>query len=205
LRDGQRVVVAYLAGRTSVVDVVDTRTERTQRVLEDRGNTVDVAPGDDAIFYMWRGTDQRRRIYRLDLHTLETSVVYDAGRQGALGSDAFAVSPDGQELLVVARAGDDLLLRIVHRDGSTTDRHRIDGDCLTAVAWSPDGQHLGATCMMSPYRPVTFWIVPVGSGAPIAQQVDTELVSDLSIRADGRALAFTAGNPPPRFYTLSGF
>ncbi len=203
LADGRRIAVVH--GDPAVVDLIDTGTGSLERVLEGRGGNINVAAGDEAIFYLWQGETVRRRVYRLDLRTRSTAVVYDAATQGALGSGAFAVSPDGRDLLVVAQpAAGQRVLRIVRADGSNADLQSMDPRCYSAVAWSPDGRHLAASCMVSPSRPVTLWIMPTEPGPAVQFELDVETIWDLSIRADGRALAFTAGNPQPRFYTLSG-
>ncbi len=80
----------------------------------------------------------------------------------------------------------------------------MDVDCAGTVAWSPDGAHIIATCMTSRDRPVVLWMMQAESGEPTEVTIDVENITDLAIRPDGRAITFTAGNPAPAYYALSG-
>ncbi len=202
LPDGRHVAVSYYSGSAGVVDLIDVESGEKRRVLSGVGTTIATDRRTPDVYYL---QGNPTRISRIDTVWLETTALYDARRQGELRSGAFAVSPDGQQFVVVATppSGPGGVLRIVRRDGSVVDRQRIGADC-PGLAWSPDASLLLAACASTPNDPVTLWIVPVDAGSPTRIALDVPRITDLSVRPDGRELAFTAGNPPPKFYLLRG-
>ena len=58
--------------------------------------------------------------------------------------------------------------------------------------------------MVQPAKVDELWVMDPVEGAPLPVTAGTESINSLSIAPGNRELLFSAGNPKPEFWTLSG-
>jgi hypothetical protein len=118
----------------------------------------------------------------------------------------FDVSFDGVDFVMYGmRKGDppEMVVRVFRGDGSTLDRSFPARGC-SAVTWTHDSRSLLVACMPDIEQPIQIWFVPIESGESSMVELSVPRITDMSVNPNGHEITFTAGNPPPQFYTLSG-
>jgi Tol biopolymer transport system component len=195
--DGRYLAVLYMPdpGNSSAIDVIDIDRDTLRRVVEKPGG----AQGFPAGQFAW--SSDSAAIYYLQERTLRRREV-DSGRTTVVSSvsGVFDVGPDG----TIAVATQDRMgcaVRIV-RGQTTYERHRLRGDC-TSITWSRDGRKLLVAALTSRAY-ADLWSMNADGGEPLYIRVPTELIGNLSLGPDGSSLLFSAGNPWPEFWLISG-
>jgi len=88
------------------------------------------------------------------------------------------------------------------RGEKTYERHRFRGDCAS-LEWTRDGQKL-LVGTLSSREFADLWSMNAEAGEPVYIRVPTELISNMSLGPDGSSLLFSAGNPWPEYWLISG-
>jgi serine/threonine-protein kinase len=195
--NGRYLAVLYTpdSGNSSAIDVIDIDGDTRRRVVEKPGGAQNFPAGQfawssdsAAIYYL-----QERTLRRREIASGHTTVVSNL-------SGVFDVAPDGTIAVATQdRAG--CAVRIL-RDEKTYERHRFRGDC-TSLAWSRDGRKLLVGALTSRAY-ADLWSMNADGGEPLYIRAPTELIGNLSLGPDGSSLLFSAGNPWPEFWLISG-
>jgi serine/threonine protein kinase/Tol biopolymer transport system component len=195
--DGRYLAVLYTPdpGDSSAIDVIDIDGDTLRRVVEKPGGAQNFPAGQfawssdsAAIYYL-----QERTLRRREIASGHTTVVSNL-------SGVFDVAPDGT-IAVATQDGAGCAVRIL-RDEKTYERHRFRGDC-TSLAWSRDGRRLLVGALTSRAY-ADLWSMNAEAGEPVYIRVPTELIGNMSLGPDGSSLLFSAGNPWPEFWLISG-
>jgi Tol biopolymer transport system component len=148
------------------------------------------SPDSTAIYYLEGGELRRREV--------ESGTTTTVAKANA----PFDVAHDGAIALLMPMPGA-CVLRVL-RGQVAEDRHRFPGGDCEAVAWSRDGSKLLASILTSRDAPTNLWAVNAAGGKPVHIAVPTEMVTSLSLGVDNATLLFSAGNPFPEYWLLSG-
>ena len=142
------------------------------------------------------GGEAHPGVYRRDLETGEQKLVYE----GAAGP--LALSPDGRNVALRANTNGSAVLMVMPvSGGQPREVFRTHPWNLTrtgyGLAWSSDGRYLYLSWRKDNHSSPGLWRIPVEGGEPqdmgITMEVDT-----ISVRPDGRGIAFNA-RPAPRY------
>jgi|SoiMethySBSTD1v2_1073268.scaffolds.fasta_scaffold03471_12 serine/threonine protein kinase/Tol biopolymer transport system component len=199
--DGRWIAVYYRPDSEgpAVLDILDVGGDNHRRFIS---GPLGAPPGglaqfawspDSAAIYYLEGGELRRR--EIDSGTT-TAVTKAAG--------PFDVSHNGAIALLVPTPGVGCVLRVL-RGQNVEERHRFPGggDC-EAVAWSRDGSKLVVSILTSRDAPTNLWALNAASGEPVRIAVPTEMITSLSLGVEGSPVLFSAGNPFPEYWLLSG-
>jgi Tol biopolymer transport system component len=185
--DGRWIAVSYSG---PALDIVDPEGNQRRRLLD--ANAHFAWSADSKAIYYLDGNVLRR----LAIESAEAAVLSNGVRW-------FDVSRDESIALAIGAPGG-CIVRLV-KDQETIDRQRLQfgGECTT-IAWSRDGSKLLVGVLTSPYEPAQLWVMDADHGPPKLISVPTEMISSLSLGADGKTLLFSAGNPFPESWLVSG-
>ena len=139
-------------------------------------------------------------IYRYDPDTEQQSEIYRAERRMPIRF--FDVSPDGRWLAFNQMAS----LRVMAADGGAPrEIFRNSGeDSFATLRWSASGRALYFATGPEAKR-ATLWRLPAEGGEPQAVGIAMDGLRDLSLRPDGRSIAFTAGWPSTELWVMENF
>jgi Tol biopolymer transport system component len=195
--DARYFAIRYAVDNPStVLQLVDAETGVSSKLFQGPAGSFSWSHTGDAIYF-----SDGRRIQRYEIATGAATTLLEApiGR-------AFGVSPrDGSIALAAPVGGCSIaVLGPGARLLSMSAIRRIaDGEC-TGMTWSRDGKKLIVASIPGPEPPVHLSIVDPAGGDPVRLTVPTEAIFSLSLDPEDRQLLFSAGNPKPEFWMLSG-
>ena len=159
------------------------------------------SPDGKAIFFRKSFKSEPNQLVKRNLETGEEKVFYRA----PVDISALALSPDGEELAFVAAEPGKQVLNVMLLDGgSIREIARPNGIFRNTLAWTPDGRHLlfGAWENNSKSK---IWVVSADGGEPRKLDLDIYKIEGLTVRPDGKRIAFTSGVHDSEVWVMENF
>ncbi len=195
---------------------IDAKTGEVALLL-DRSNIASWAAVDwtpDGKWVFVAGGESRRAIIRRDAVSGEEKILY----RGKSSARSFRISPDGRQLVFVARAaqpGEKNVLRLLSiEEGEVRDLFspsKTDGGFAWAglvTAWTPDGRHILFVTQKNGTNPPGFqlWTVPVDGGkASKAELTIRGGPLELNIHPDGKRIVFSTLVSKTDYWVMENF
>lgn len=147
---------------------------------------------------------------RVTVRDVVSGQVREWHEAGALAIGNHAAAPHGSMVAYSSNAKDSIgefvSIKIWPGTGDARELMRVRApERLVLWGWTPDGQQLLVTRWTAPGKPGdqrSLWRVPVFGGQPVAIGPPMEALRDLSIRPDGRYIAFNVGFTNSEYWVM---
>jgi WD40 repeat protein len=191
---GDHLAVLYADKGASQLGLLDVRRDELTSVASDVMNPRWDESGR-ALFFGKAG-----RVYRFDLETRQTSVFY--GGPPALRAEVFDISPRLHNLLGRVPPGRTCRVQAFF-PGDAEKIVEFDNPSCATVRWVAEGPQFLISLAPSPTKG-EIWLANAETGERRLLPLETEAVVDMALSRDGRRLLYSAGNPRPIVWMVSG-
>jgi hypothetical protein len=191
---GDRLAILYSGNGASELALLDLRSDELMNVAsnvmtprwEESGNAL----------YFGKGG----RVHRFDLKTRQTTAFYE--QRPPLHPQCFDLSVKDRRLVGRVPSPQGCRVRAVLPDAAENIVEFDEPTCPT-VRWVGEGPFFLVSLVPSAIKG-EIWLANAATGERRLLPVETEAVVDLSLSADGRRLLYSAGNPRPITWMMSG-
>ena len=191
---GDRLAILYSGNGASELALLDLRSDELLNVAsnvmtprwEESGNGL----------YFGKGG----KVHRFDVKTRQTTVFYE--QRPPLHPQCFDLSVKGRRLVGRVPSPQGCRVRAALPDSAEHIVEFDESSCPT-VRWVSEGPFFLVSLIPSAIKG-EIWLANAATGERRLLPLETEPVVDLSLSADGRRLLYSAGNPRPITWMMSG-
>ena len=191
---GDHLAVLYAGQTASELALLDLRRDELTSIASGVMNPRWDASGS-ALFFGSGG-----RVHRFDLKTRQTTAFYEG--KPPLRAEVFDVSPRDHNLMGRGPSAETCRVFAIRPRGTEKIVEFDNPSCLT-VRWVGEGPQFLVSLAASPTRG-EIWLVNAETGERRQLPLETESVVDMALSPDGRRLLYSAGNPRPIVWMMSG-
>ena len=191
---GDHLAILYSGKAASELGLLDLRQDQLTSIASDVMNPRWDESGS-ALFFGRGG-----RVHRFDLKTRQTTVFY--GGPPPLRAEVFDVSPRHHNLMGRIPSAQTCRVR-AFLPGDAEKIVEFDNPACPTVRWVGEGPQFLVSLVPSATKG-EIWLVNAETGERRLLPLETELVVDMALSPDGRRLLYSAGNPRPIVWMMSG-
>jgi dipeptidyl aminopeptidase/acylaminoacyl peptidase len=191
---GDKLAVLYSGKDASELALLDFRSDELISVASDV-MTPRWEQSGDALYFGRRG-----KVLRFDVKTRQTTVFYE--EQPPVHPHCFDLSVKDRRLVGRVPSKQGCRIRAALPRGGENAVEFDEPSCF-GVRWVGEGPYFLVSLIRSPTRG-EIWLANADTGERRLLPIETEPVVDLSLSADGQRLLYSAGNPRPITWMMSG-